>query len=54
MDAAGDDEQRQQQHNERHIIEQHLVLQVVCHAAHNQADSNRDAQKQRYNEFVDV
>ena len=37
MNTAGDDKQRQQKDDERHIVKEELVLQLVHHSAHNQA-----------------
>ena len=54
MNTAGDDKQRQQKDDERHVVEEDLVLQLVHHSAHNQAYRYRYAEEEGNNEFVGV
>ncbi len=47
VNTTRDDKQRQQQYNERDVVEKQLVFQLLCHTADNKTYSGRYTQNKR-------
>ena len=54
VDAAGNDEQRAQEHDERDVVENHLVGERVSQTDDSHVNRDGNAQNQRNNQFVAV